>query len=122
MGVEVGLFLLLPAGVAEKVPPECHWLLLPGHYESAFSGRVDVSQDGDYGATWVISEFMYHQIHRLHWGVFPQELQSPLSAAEKRWMATSKVRLPVLWKARITCDKSEIHREDEIQQHSPEFM
>lgn len=44
------------------------------------------------------------------------------SAAEKRWMATNKVQLPVLWKARITCDKSEIHKEDEIQQHSPEFM
>lgn len=44
-----------------------------------------------------------------------------VSAAEKRWMATNKVQLPVLWKARITRDKSEIHKEDEIQQHSPEF-
>lgn len=58
------------AGVAEKVPPECHWLLLPGHYESAFSGHVAVSQDRDYGATWVICGFTYHQTHRLHWGVF----------------------------------------------------
>ena len=37
-------------------------------------------------------------------------------------MATNKVWLPAPWKVRITCDKSEIHKEDEIQHHSPEFM
>lgn len=46
VGVEVGLFLRQSVGVAEKVAPEGHWLLLPGHHASAFSGHVAVTGQG----------------------------------------------------------------------------